>query len=176
MTNYRRLYIEGATWFFTVNLAQRKNKSLLVDEIDLLRQSFRYVKKRHPFVTNAIVIMPEHLHCLWTLPEGDTDYSTRWRLLKSYFSRGIPKGESISQSRVQRKERGIWQRRFWAHLIMNQDDFNAHIDYIHWNPVKHGLVKSVRDWPNSSFQKFVAAGIYPENWGHSGKFEIDGGE
>ena len=176
MTNYRRLYVNGAAWFFTVNLAQRNNNSLLIDEIELLRQSFRYVKERHPFVINAIVIMPEHLHCIWTLPDGDTNYSMRWRLIKSYFSRGIPKGESISQSRGNRQERGIWQRRFWTHLIIDQNDFNRHVDYIHWNPVKHGWVKYVCDWTHSSFIRYVAMGVYPENWGHCGDFGIDGGE
>ena len=176
MTDYRRLYVNGAMWFFTVNLAHRHHNSLLVDEINLLRESFRYVKERHSFTINAIVIMPEHLHCIWTLPDGDTDYSTRWKLLKSYFSRAIPKGEHVSQSRIKRQERGIWQRRFWAHWIINQQDFNSHVDYIHWNPVKHDQVKCVCDWPYSSFHHYLARGVYSKNWGHSGEFIIDGGE
>ena len=107
----------GASWFFTVNLAQKQGNHLLVEQIDLLRKAFQYVKKRHPFGMDAVVIMPNHLHCIWTLPEGDADYSLRWQLLKAFFSRGIPKGEVISNSREKRRERGIWQRRFWAHLF-----------------------------------------------------------
>jgi putative transposase len=100
----------------------------------------------------------------------------RWSLLKSHFSRAMPAGERLSPSRVKRRERGIWQRRFWAHLLTDQDDFNAHFDYIHWNPVKHGWVRQVADWPYSSFHRFVALGLYPNNWGHSGNFNITANE
>ena len=173
MTQYRRIYTPGASWFFTVNLAQRKNNHLLVEKVDLLREAFLYVKKRQPFKINAVVIMPDHLHCILTLPEGDADYSGRWGLLKGYFSRGIPEGEPVSQSRIKRRERGLWQRRFWAHLLTNQEDFNSHFDYIHWNPVKHGWVESVKEWPYSSFHRYVDSGVYPVNWGHSGDFSIE---
>lgn len=154
MTNYRRIYTPGATWFFTVNLAERNNNALLIDNIEQLRQAFRYVKQRRPFDINAAVVLPEHLHCIWTLPSGDTDYSTRWNLLKAHFSRSIDKGELLSASRISKRERGVWQRRFWAHLITDERDFNQHIDYIHWNPVKHGWVKQVVDWPHSSFHRY----------------------
>ncbi len=120
--------------------------------------------------------MPNHLHCLLTFPPGDSDYSTRWGQIKGHFSRHINTGERISKSRAKRRERGIWQRRFWAHLIINQDDFNRHADYIHWNPVKHGWVRNVADWPYSSFRKFVRPGIYPYTWGYSGEFDFDAGE
>lgn len=176
MSNYRRLYQPGATWFFTVNLAQRHDNTLLVDNIDLLRTAFRYVQNRYPFALDAVAVMPDHLHCLWTLPESDTDYATRWRLLKSYFSRHIGPQEYRSPSRIKRRERGIWQRRFWAHWITDQNDFNRHVDYIHWNPVKHGWVSCVADWPYSSFHRFVERGIYPADWGHNGDFMVDGGE
>lgn len=172
MTDYRRFYIPGATWFFTVNLAQRRGNHLLVEKIDLLREAFRYVKDRKPFRMEAVVIMPDHLHCIWTLPLEDSDHSTRWGLLKAHFSRGLPADERISQSRFKRRERGIWQRRFWAHLLTSQEDFNAHFDYIHWNPVKHRWVWQVSDWPHSSFHRFVRLGIYPVNWGYSGDFNI----
>lgn len=165
MTNYRRLYTPNSTWFFTVNLAERKNNPLLIEHIDSLRAAFRYVKTRHPFHINAIVILPEHLHCIWTLPPDDSNYSNRWNQLKGHFSRSIAKGERISTSRAKHRERGIWQRRFWAHLIMNQDDFNRHVDYIHWNPVKHGWVTQVADWRYSSFHRYVEMGIYPTQWG-----------
>ena len=176
MTEYRRYYIPNATWFFTVNLAERKNNHLLVENIDLLRESFRYVKQQKPFQINAVMVLPDHLHCIWTLPPDDSDYSIRWNMLKGRFSRSIDKGERISTSRLNRRERGIWQRRFWAHLIMDQEDYNRHVDYIHWNPVKHGIVKQVIDWPHSSFHQFVKEGIYPATWGHSGQFGMDGGE
>ena len=117
MTQYRRIYTSGASWFFTVNLKHRQNNHLLVEQVDLLREAFLYVKQRKLYTINAVVIMPDHLHCIWTLPEGDTDYSGRWNLLKGYFSRGIPTGEPIGKSRIKRRERGIWQRRFWAHLL-----------------------------------------------------------
>jgi len=173
MTKYRRIYTLGASWFFTVNLAKRHNNQLLVEKIELLREAFLYVKKRKPFEINAVVIMPDHLHCIWTLPEGDTNYSGRWNLLKGHFSRGMSKGEAISQSRIKRRERGIWQRRFWAHLLTDQNDFNIHFDYIHWNPVKHGWTKSVKDWPYSSFHRYVDSGIYSGDWGYSGDFPAE---
>ena len=176
MTDYRRIYIPNATWFFTVNLAERRNNHLLVEKIDSLRMAFRYVKERKPFHINAVVIMPDHLHTIWTLPPEDMDYSIRWNLLKGHFSRSIGKGERISTSRGKRRERGLWQRRFWGHLINNQEDFNRHFDYIHWNPVKHGWAKRVADWPHSSFHQFVAGGIYPATWGYSEEFNIDAGE
>jgi putative transposase len=176
MTDYRRIYMPNATWFFTVNLAERQNNHLLVERIDSLRTAFRYVKERRPFQMNAVVIMPDHLHCMWTLPPGDADFSTRWNLLKGHFSRVITKGERISQSRSKRRERGLWQRRFWVHLITDQHDFNQHVDYIHWNPVKHGWVPRVVDWPHSSFHQFVRQGFYTTAWGHSGQFDIDANE
>jgi putative transposase len=176
MTNYHRFYSPGASLFFTVNLAERKNNRLLIDHIDLLRSAFSYTRERRPFKIDAIVILPEHLHCIWTLPPDDTDFSTRWNLLKGHFSRSIEKGERISKSREKRRERGIWQRRFWEHLLRDQEDHNRHVDYIHWNPVKHGWVTQVSDWQYSSFHRFVAQDIYPANWGCEGVFDIYNGE
>ncbi len=161
-------------WFFTVNLEERKNNQLLIDKIDELRNVFRYVKQRKPFHIDAIVIMPDHLHCIWTLPPDDGDFSVRWNMLKGRFSRSIDHGERISKSRQKRRERGIWQRRLWAHLIEDQDDYNRHVDYIHWNPVKHGHVKNVIDWQYSSFHRFVKQGVYEENWGKSEALDIKG--
>jgi len=176
MTEYRRTYIPGATWFFTVNLALREGNQLLVDHIDDLRHAFRYIKEKHTFRLDAVVVLPDHLHCLWTLPAGDTNFSMRWNLLKGHFSRAIGKGEQISRSRQKRRERGVWQRRFWEHLVRDQDDFNLHVDYIHWNPVKHGWVERVADWPHSSFHEYTARGVYPEDWGRDGVLDIYGGE
>jgi len=140
MTNYRRFQYPGATWFFTVNLAERHGNRLLTDKIDLLRMAFMQVKGCHAFEIDAIVVLPEHLHCILTLPPGDSDFSTRWGLIKAYFSRQVDRGERISKSREKRGERGLWQRRFWEHLIRDENDYRQHIDYIHWNPVKHGWV------------------------------------
>ncbi len=174
MTDYRRLYIPGASWFFTVNLAQRKGNRLLIDNIDLLRKAFAYTKRRHPFKIDAVVVLPDHIHCIWTLPEGDSDFSTRWNILKGAFSKSLEKGERVSASRKSRRERGIWQRRFWEHGLRDQDDYSRHMDYIHWNPVKHQWVNSVKDWPYSSFQNYVKQGIYPENWGSVMPLDIEG--
>ena len=172
MTEYRRFYMPKTMWFFTVNLAERKNNDLLVDKIDELRNAFRYVKQRKPFHIDAIVIMPDHLHCIWTLPPDDGNFSVRWNMLKGRFSRAIDHGERVSK----RRERGIWQRRLWAHLIEDQDDCNCHIDYIHWNPVKLGHVQNVIGWPYSSFHHFVKQGVYEENWGKSEEPDIIGFE
>ncbi len=165
MTSYRRAYAPGATWFFTVALAERRENRLLVERVDTLRSVFRDVQARHPFRVDAIVILPEHLHCLWTLPSGDADFSMRWSLIKARFSRSIPAGERLSASRAKRCERGIWQRRFWEHLIRDEEDFARHVDYIHWNPVKHQHVAQPLDWPHSSFHRYVREGLLPADWG-----------
>ena len=164
MTRYRRAQVEGASYFFTVNCAERHGNQLLVNHIDLLRQVFRKVKKGHSFHIDAITVLPDHLHCIWTLPAGDSDYKTRWALIKSGFSRGIPPGEKCSRSRMKRGERGIWQRRYWEHMIRDDRDYQRHVDYIHWNPVKHGWVNRVRDWPHSSFHAYVRRGALPHDW------------
>jgi putative transposase len=143
MTQYRRASIPGATWFFTVNLAEPNGNRLLVDEVDTLRSAFRTVQATHSFRIDAAVILPDHLHCIWTLPPRDSDFSTRWGLIKGNFSRAIQKGERLSPSQIKRGERGLWQRRFWEHLIRDEDDFRHHTDYIHWNPVKRGWVQKV---------------------------------
>lgn len=176
MTEYRRTWLPGGTWFFTVNLLERRANRLLVDRIDLLHAAFRRIQLRHPFRMEAVVILPDHLHCIWTLPPGDTGFSSRWSLIKGQFSRGIEEGEWISDSRSKRGERGIWQRRFWEHLIRDDEDFNRHVDYVHWNPVKHGWVRRVADWPHSSFDDYVRRGLYPENWGGTETESIEAGE
>ena len=163
MTNYRRNFVAGGSFFFTVNLADRQS-SLLTDHIVLLREAFRQVRSRHPFRVEAIVVLPEHLHTIWTLPPDDLDYAMRWRLIKTTFSRGLPKGEPISPSRRNKGERGIWQRRYWEHTLRNEQDFERHADYIHFNPVKHGHAKSVGAWPYSSFHRFVESGSYAADW------------
>jgi putative transposase len=163
MTNYRRSNIAGASYFFTVNLADRQ-QNLLTDNIALLRSAFEYTKELHPFTIDAIVILPDHLHAIWTLPDMDGDFALRWRLIKTVFSRGLPRGEQRSESRLEKGERGFWQRRYWEHLIRDETDHVRHVDYIHINPVKHGLVSRVADWSYSSFHRFVQVGMLPEDW------------
>ncbi|MDO9047857.1 MAG: transposase [Methylobacter sp.] len=163
--------MDGGSYFFTVNLADR-NRALLTERIDALREAFRGVKEAHPFEIDAIVIMPEHLHTIWTLQQGDHDFSRRWRQVKSAFSREIEKVEQIFMSRLRKQERGIWQRRFWEHAIRDEEDFRRHVDYIHFNPVKHGYVQKVSDWPYSSFHQYVRLGILPVDWAGIGNCEF----
>jgi putative transposase len=171
MTNYRRNFIPGGSYFFTVNLADRRS-GLLTEQIDLLRNAFRYAKERHPFSIEASVVLPDHLHAVWTLPDHDADFAVRWRLIKSAFSRGLAPDEPTSNSRSRKGERGIWQRRYWEHTLRDENDFARHVDYIHFNPVKHGYVSRVMDWPHSSFHRFVRLGVYPADW--AGDAKLDG--
>ena len=163
MPDYRRNRVAGGTYFFTVNLLAR-HRPLLVERIDLLRAVVRRVRELRPFHIDARVVLPEHLHALWTLPEGDANYQHRWQAIKMAFSKGIAAGEARSPSRLLRGERGIWQRRYWEHTIRDNRDYAAHMDYIHFNPVKHGLVANVADWPFSTFHRSVAMGLYPAAW------------
>ena len=164
MPDYRRNRVAGGCYFFTLNLLDR-DRSLLVEHIALLRATVRRVHALRPFHIDAWVVLPEHLHALWTLPEGDANYRDRWQAIKMGFSKGIAGGEARSASRRVRGERGIWQRRYWEHTIRDDDDYTAHMDYIHFNPVKHGLVANTADWPFSSFHRSVAKGLYPRAWG-----------
>jgi putative transposase len=138
---------------------------LLTTHIDVLRTAFRETHLRHPFTIDAIVVLPDHLHAVWTLPEGNGDFATRWRLIKSTFSRNIPQGERVSASRAAKGERGIWQRRYWEHTIRDEEDFARHVDYVHISIRSNGLVTRVRDWQQpSSFHRMVKLGVYPEDW------------
>ncbi|MDB5986001.1 MAG: transposase [Nevskia sp.] len=171
MPHYTRSHTPGGTFFFTVALLERKRR-LLVEHIEHLREAFRIVRAKRPFEINAIVVLPDHLHCIWTLPEDDPDFSTRWRLIKTRFVNCIPAGERLSIRRESKGERGIWQRRFWEHTIRNDADYAAHVDYIHFNPVKHGVVQRVADWPHSSFHRFVASGLLPADWAAEPPIEV----
>jgi REP-associated tyrosine transposase len=164
MTNYRRNFIPGGSYFFTVNLADRRLR-LLTQHVNSLRGVFRDARARHPFTIDAIVVLPDHLHAIWTLPDGDADYAHRWGLIKSSFSRLLPRGEHVSRSRASKGERGIWQRRYWEHAIRDEGDYARHVDYIHFNPVKHGHASRVADWPCSSFHRMVRLEVYPGDWG-----------
>ncbi len=164
MPDYRRNRVPGGTYFFTVNLLERQRR-LLVEHVDALRTAVRTVRRQQPFHSDAWVVLPDHLHCLWTLPPGDADYSGRWKAIKIAFAKSVPREESLSDVRRANGERGIWQRRFWEHTIRDDCDYAAHMDYILFNPVKHEWVERVADWPYSSFHRLVRAGVYPVDWG-----------
>jgi putative transposase len=163
MSDYRRARIDGSVYFFTVALADRSS-SLLVSEIDRLRSAYRTVQARYSFETIAICVLPDHVHAIWSLPRGDADFSTRWNLIKGGFSRGL-EARPRSPSKIAKREKGIWQRRYWEHAIRDEADFERHIDYTHYNPVKHGYVTRVLDWPHSSFHRYVEQGVLPADWG-----------
>jgi putative transposase len=163
MPEYRRNRVPGGTFFFTLNLLDRRS-DLLVARVDVLREAVRRTRLRSPFHIDAWVVLPDHLHCLWTLPPGDADFPGRWRAIKIAFAKSLPKGEPRSPVMTRRGERGIWQRRYWEHTIRDERDFAAHMDYTHFNPVKHGLAEHPADWPHSSFRRCVASGLYPAGW------------
>ncbi|MBK4216060.1 transposase [Paracoccus caeni] len=157
MSRYLRLRYSGVPIFFTVALADRGGR-LLVDHVATLRRAVEVTRAERPFGIEAWVVLPDHLHCIWRLPEGDCDYSTRWRLIKARFSRSVPMGK-LRESHVLRGERGVWQRRFWEHHIRDENDFAAHMRYCWFNPVKHGYVERPEDWPFSSYHRDKSAGI-----------------
>ncbi|MEJ5989354.1 transposase [Ramlibacter sp. PS3R-8] len=167
MSRYIRANTPGATYFFTVTLLDRQSR-WLVDHVPLLRECVAATKADHPFRTDAMVVMPDHLHAIWTLPEQDADFSLRWMLIKRRFTRQLLCRRLLDPaSSLPRRgtERSLWQRRFWEHQIRDDDDFARHVEYIHVNPVKHGLVAQARDWPYSSFHRFVRQGVVPADWG-----------
>jgi putative transposase len=168
---YHRVYIKGGTYFFTVVTFNRLPILTNQKSIDYLNNALLYTVARMPFVVVANVILPDHMHFIWTLPEDSYDYSTRWRLIKSYFTHAFHRsyGESRIESRRKKGEQDIWQRRFWEHLIRDDRDLTHHIEYIHYNPVKHGLVNSCVDWKYSSFMDYAEMGLYPKNWGEKEK-------
>lgn len=173
MRKYRRTTIIGATYFFTLNLQNRKS-TLLTQHVDKLRFSFKKVQANHPFAIDAIVILPDHLHLMMTLPQDDLEYSKRLNLIKGAFSRQIEPYEPISISRHRKRERGIWQRRFWEHCIRNNTDYQQHINYIHFNPVKHHHVSYPNQWPYSSIHRYIQLGILPEHWTYEKEQQDEG--
>ncbi|WP_323001160.1 REP-associated tyrosine transposase [Denitromonas sp.] len=173
MSNYRRDRTPGGMYFFTVTLADRRS-ALLLTQIDRFRAAYRAVIASHPVNTVAICVLPDHIHAVWQLPDGDDRFSLRWRLIKHRFSYGLPAALGRSASKIKHREAGIWQRRFWEHRILNATDLQRHVDYIHFNPVKHGLVDRVKDWPFSSFHRYVATGCLPPNWGGGGVNPAEG--
>jgi putative transposase len=167
MVQYRRNYQAGVLYFFTVTLKNR-NATLLTDYIDQLKKSLQRAQKERFYETKAIVILPDHIHAIWKMPEADQNYSLHWRKIKSYFTHALSvQGVPIAKNK--RGEFNLWQTRFWEHTITNENDLENHINYIHYNPVKHGLVKRVRDWPYSSFHRYVKNGILDIDWGSTHK-------
>ena len=161
--DYRRSGAAGGIFFFTLNLNDR-SATLLVDHIGSLRQAVREVKVRHPFDILAMVVLPDHLHALWRLPDDDGDYPLRWSLIKAGFSRQLPPLETVNLSRRLKRERGVWQRRYWEHQVRDEQDLQRHLDYIHFNPVKHGHARRAVEWPYSSIHRYVRAGVLPADW------------
>lgn len=170
MGDYRRTFVKGGCYFFTAVTFERRRLLVRNSQLDRLRHGLRTVMVSHPFRLEAIVVLPDHLHCIWTLPEGDADFSTRWRLLKRHFSAA----SSLPTRRNGAKP--VWQSRFWEHLIRDEEDFRRHLDYIHYNPVKHGYVNAPAQWAYSSFTRYVQRGWYDEDWGSGFPSSIEGME
>lgn len=180
MPNYRRYYVPGGTYFFTVVTCGRR--PILCTDAGRagLRAAIESVRADRPFELTAVALLPDHLHAIWTLPAGDADYSGRWGLVKERFTRAHLAGGGaevgVSRARRRQRERGVWQPRFWEHTVRDEDDFKRCLDYTHWNPVKHGLVSRVRGWPWSSFGRYVALGEYEPDWGSAGTADVSGAE
>ena len=178
MPNYRRAIVPGGSYFFTVVTAGRR--PILCDDPvrSALRAAIAEVRARWPFTIDAWVLMPNHLHCIWTLPPGDSNYSRRWSAIKRLTNQGCATGynrvAAAAPSRHKRNEGGLWQRRFWEHCIRDQRDLERCRDYLHWNPVKYGYVARVADWPYSTFHRCVYDGVYPVDWGGEVARRIDG--
>lgn len=169
MSDYRRCYMPGGSYFFTV-VTERRAAILANDPArNCLREAIRHCQQHLPFHLDALVMLPDHLHAIWTLPQDDCDYSKRWGIIKKHFTQNwLAMGgaeQAVTASRLRYRRRGIWHRRFWEHALRGERDYQNHFDYLHWNPVKHGLVKNVRDWPYSSFHHWVKQGFYPDGWG-----------
>lgn len=178
MSNYRRAHEGGATYFFTVVTHRRQPILIRPDVLGALRDAFRCVQQARPFRLEAVVILPDHMHAMWTLPPGDAEFGQRWGMIKRHVSKAVSKAisASVGDSMRARGEFGIWQRRFWEHLIRDDNDFARHMDYIHFNAVKHGHAERPADWPHSSFQRCVERGIYPVHWASGVEIEGEFGE
>lgn len=178
MSKYRRYFIPGGSFFFTVVTEERAPLFEREGARALLGSVMRECRRRFPFRSVALVLLPDHLHALWSLPPTDDDYSLRWNWIKGQFTRSWVASNGKEQrrnaARQRERRRGVWQRRFWEHLIRDEADLEAHFDYIHFNPVKHGYVSSPRDWPWPSFHKYVASGHYPADWAKGPPDELPG--
>lgn len=174
MSNYRRARDAGACYFFTLTSHQRLPVLTDAPLRAALRRAIERVRLHRPFVIEGWVLLPDHLHCLWRMPQGDADFGSRWSMIKRLTSQAIALPGTVSLSRSLRRDSRLWQRRFWEHRIHDGDDYQRHMDYLHFNPVKHGLVPRVVDWPWSSFHRLVTEGVYPADWG--GDAVVDNGE
>jgi putative transposase len=175
MPDYRRYRVAGGTYFFTINLLERRS-DLLIRHIEALREAVRRTRAERSFHIDSWVVLPDHLHCVLTLPPGDDDFSNRIKAIKIRFVRAVEPNERRSSVRIARGERGIWQRRFWEHALRDEGDYARHMDYVHYNPVKHGPVTAVAQWPYSTFHRWVKAGVYSIGWGGDGVTDVPAGE
>jgi putative transposase len=174
MPEYRRAYVEGGTFFFTIVTHQRRPLFSDAANVERLRSAIRQVKQERPFEIAAGVVLPDHSHFIWTLPEGDSDYSWRIGRMKVLFTKSLRGEESLGgaeevgsahpTSREKHREADVWQRRFWEHVIRDERDLENHFNYLHYNPVKHGLANCPHEWASSSFQHWVKQGVYDPNW------------
>jgi putative transposase len=167
MSEYRRTYIPGASYFFTIKTLDRRPILIEAPYRIALRQAIIEVRSKLPFESIAWVLLPDHLHTIWRLPDTDANFSLRWSLIKQRVTRectGLTRNAPTTESRQRRNEGTIWQRRFWEHVIRDDTDFRNHIDYIHYNPVKHGYVERPVDWPYSTFHQYVRDEVYPIDW------------
>lgn len=164
---YHRAFVPGGQYFFTVVTESRQNFLTNDVTVDLLRQAFRQVMLKRPFTIDAAVILPDHLHCIWTLPTDDQDFSTRWRLIKTWFTKHYQLESSLkpNAARIKKQQQALWQHRFWEHVLRDEHDYENHVNYIHFNPVKHGYTSRPSEWRYSSFHRFVKQGILPWDWG-----------
>jgi len=172
---YRRAFVPGGSFFFTVVTEKRRPLFASADSVEVLRMAFRVVHSTRPFEVDAIVVLPDHLHCIWTLPRGDADFAIRWRLIKTWFTKHCnPALHAVpNRARTAKSEQALWQHRYWEHMLRNEADFARHVEYIHFNPVKHGLVSAAIEWPYSSFRRYVENGVYPPDWGR-GTMDFEG--
>jgi putative transposase len=177
MPHYRRAKSPGASYFFTIVTYQRRPILTVPESRFALRKAIEDVRELHPFKIDAWVLLPDHLHCVWTLPENDLDFSKRWGMIKADFTKQVKpvfhNDKLINESKRKHREASIWQRRFWEHQIRDEHDYNTHINYIHYNPVKHGLVARVKEWPYSTFHRYIKEGLYPDNWGDGGVVDVE---
>ncbi|MFC1855988.1 transposase [Thermodesulfobacteriota bacterium] len=172
---YLRSRTKGATFFFTV-VTYKRNKILCDNEnSEIIKEAFKHIASKRPFKTDAFVMLPDHIHCIWTLPYDDSNFSVRWSLIKEYFTKRCNESIKHEQTDSMKKKglQGVWQKRFWEHTIRDEKDFAAHVDYIHYNPVKHGFSEAPKDWPYSTFHRYVKEGIYDVNWGAYDKVTFD---
>ena len=164
---YRRAFVEGGSFFFTLVAEKRRPIFASTEAVDVLRSAFRSVRASRPFVLDAMVVLPDHLHCIWTLPPDDADFAIRWRLIKTWFTKHCDPAlrSMLNASQAKRREQTLWQHRYWEHMLRDERDFERHVEYVHYNPVKHGYATSPLEWQHSSFRRYVEAGIYEADWG-----------